>query len=90
MVKKTLHCHRLASPIKKRVTPYVLGEQPGLYDYPSLCATLYFVGGVGDVYLRRSTFFISFRCADHQPIKIGDERELLVTASPVMAKSRGH
>ena len=27
-------------------------------------------------------------CADHHPIRIGDERERLVTASPVMAKSR--
>ena len=28
----------------------------------------------------------SFRCADHRPIRIGDERERLVTASPVMKK----
>jgi hypothetical protein len=27
-------------------------------------------------------------CADHHPIRIGDERERLVTASPVMTKSR--
>jgi len=31
----------------------------------------------------------SFRCADHRPIKTGEERERLVTASPVMTKSRG-
>ena len=30
-----------------------------------------------------------FRCADHRPIRIGDERERLVTASPVMTKCRG-
>jgi hypothetical protein len=29
------------------------------------------------------------RCADHHPIRTGDERERLVTASPVMTKSRG-
>ncbi len=31
----------------------------------------------------------SFRCADHHPIRTEDERERLVTASPVMTKSRG-
>ena len=31
----------------------------------------------------------SFRCAHHRPIRIGDERERLVTASPVMKKYRG-
>jgi hypothetical protein len=29
------------------------------------------------------------RCADHQPIWIGDEQERLAVASPVMAKRRG-
>jgi hypothetical protein len=33
------------------------------------------------------TFFI-VRCADHHRIRTGDEREGLVTASPVMTKSR--
>jgi hypothetical protein len=31
----------------------------------------------------------SLRCADHRPIRTGDEQERLVTASPVMTKSRG-
>ena len=45
---------------------------------------------VGELYRRRSPFAESFRCADHRPIRIGDERERLVTAaSPVMAKCRG-
>ena len=35
-----------------------------------------------------STFVKSLHCTDHHPIKIGDERERLVTASPVMTKSR--
>jgi hypothetical protein len=41
------------------------------------CAAFYIVCGVG--------------CADHHihPVKIGDERGRLVTASPVMANSRG-
>jgi hypothetical protein len=30
----------------------------------------------------------SLHCADHHPIRIGDEQERLVTASPVMTKSR--
>ena len=33
-------------------------------------------------------FLKSLHCADHHPIRIGDERELLVTASHVMTKSR--
>ena len=33
-------------------------------------------------------YLLSLRCADHPPIRIRDERELLVTAWPVMTKSR--
>jgi hypothetical protein len=33
-------------------------------------------------------FVKSLHCADNHPIRIGDERERLVTASPVMTKSR--
>ena len=33
-------------------------------------------------------FVKSLHCADHHPIRIGDERERLVTTSPVMTKSR--
>ena len=32
---------------------------------------------------------ISCCCADHRPIRIGDERMRLLTAPPVMTKSRG-
>ena len=46
-------------------------------------------GGFGELYRRRSPFMESFRCADYRPIRIGEERERLVTASPVMTKSRG-
>jgi hypothetical protein len=35
-----------------------------------------------------NTFVKSLHCADHHPIRIGDERERLVTSSPVMTKSR--
>jgi hypothetical protein len=33
--------------------------------------------------------FFLFCCAYHHPIRIGDERERLVTALPVMTKRRG-
>ena len=35
-----------------------------------------------------NTFVKSFRCANHHPIRIGDEPERLVTGSPV-TESRG-
>jgi hypothetical protein len=35
------------------------------------------------------TFVESLHLKDHHPIRIGDERERLVTASPVMTKSWG-
>ena len=34
-------------------------SRPSLNDDPPLCATLYTAGGVGELYLRRSTFFCS-------------------------------
>jgi hypothetical protein len=34
------------------------------------------------------TFVELLHCSEHHPIKIGDERERLVTALPVMTKSR--
>jgi|AntAceMinimDraft_5_1070358.scaffolds.fasta_scaffold132074_1 hypothetical protein len=52
-----------------------------MYDDPSLDATLYTVGGVGKLYQRRSTFLLSFRCADYNPIRIGGEQERLVLGS---------
>ena len=71
---------RMASHLRPSASPN---------DEPSLCAALHTFGGVGELYRRRSPFMESFRCADHRPIRIGDERERLVTASPVMTKSRG-
>jgi len=62
---------------------------PSLNDDPSLCATPYTAGGVCELYRRRSPFMKSFRCADYRPIRTGEEQERLVTASPVMTKSRG-
>jgi hypothetical protein len=35
-----------------------------------------------------NTFVKLLHCADHHPIRMGDERERLVTASPVMTKCR--
>jgi len=56
---------------------------------PLFVLPITFFGGVGELYRRRSPFMESFRCADHRPIRTGDERERLVTASPVMTKRRG-
>jgi len=41
------------------------------------------------IYRWRSLFMESLRCADHRPVRTGEERERLVTASPEMTKSRG-
>jgi hypothetical protein len=35
--------------------PNTRRSRPGLNDDPSLCATLYTVGGVGELYQRRSS-----------------------------------
>jgi hypothetical protein len=80
-----------ALPFRKKVkSSQVLGEATGgLIDGPSLCATYCTVSGVDELNLRESTCVFSFRCLDHHPIGIGDERERLVTAPPVMTKSRG-
>jgi hypothetical protein len=40
------------------------------------------------VELAYTTNSVKGSCADHHPIRIGDERERLVTASPLMKKSR--
>ena len=63
--------------------------RPSQNDDPALYATHYTFGGVGELYRRRLPFWESFRYADHRPIRIGDERERLVIASPVMEKCRG-
>jgi hypothetical protein len=66
--------------------------RPTLNDDPSMCATLYTVSGVGELYQRRqaiNTFVKSLHCADHHPVRIGNEREPLIAASPVMTKSWG-
>ena len=99
MVKKTPHCRgagfepQRTSSFRKRVKAHqVLGKKsrPSQNDDPSLCAAPQTFGGVGELYRRRSPFLKeSFRCADPRPIRIGDEREWLVAASPVMTKSRG-
>jgi hypothetical protein len=39
---------------------------PGLYDDPSLCDTLSTVGGVGELYQRRSVVVTLFRQSFHQ------------------------
>ena len=59
-----------------------------LCRFPSLRATPYTFGGIGELFRWRSPLLVSYRCANHRPIMIGDERERLVTASPVMTKSR--
>jgi hypothetical protein len=41
-------------------------------------------GDIGDLYQRRSAIVTH---AEHQPIRIGDERERLVAVSPAMTKS---
>ena len=58
-------------------------------QYCSKVKDIYTCGGVDESYRRRSPLLVSFRCADHRPIRIRDERERLVTASPVMTKCRG-
>jgi hypothetical protein len=40
------------------------------------------------IYAAINTFVKSLHSADHHPIRIGDERDRLVTASPVMTTSR--
>ena len=69
--------------------PNTRRSRPSLNDDPSLCATPYTLGGIGELHRRRSPFMESFRCADHRLVRTGDERERLVTAPPVMTKSRG-
>jgi hypothetical protein len=42
----------------------------------------------GIFFANGDAFLKPFHCTDHHPIRIEDERERLVTASPVMTKSR--
>jgi hypothetical protein len=69
--------------------PRTRRSRPGLDGDPSLCAALYTACGVGELYLRRSSVVLSFRYAEHKPIRLGDELGRLVTASLVMTRSRG-
>ena len=69
--------------------PSTRRSRPSLNDDPSLRATFYTFGGVGELYRRRSTYLVLYRCVYNRPIRIGDERERLVSVSPVMTKSRG-
>ena len=57
---------------------------------PHFVLTFKTFGGVGELYRRRSPFMESFRCADNRPITTGEERERLVTASPVMTRAGAH
>jgi hypothetical protein len=89
LVKKALHRHRAgfdlqrASPFMKSVkASQILGEAV------SLCHPLHCWWCWRALPVAISTLVKSLHCADHHPIRIGDEREWLVTASPVMTKSR--
>ena len=56
-----------------------------LNDDPSLCDTLH---GVDGLYQRRSALLCNrFTVQTATPIRTGDERERLVTVSPVMTKN---
>jgi hypothetical protein len=79
LVKKTLDRHRVgfepqrASPFMKRVKapPNTRSSCPSLNDDPSLCATHYTVGGVGELYPAAINNFVkSLRFTDHYPIRI--------------------
>jgi|AntAceMinimDraft_5_1070358.scaffolds.fasta_scaffold148946_1 hypothetical protein len=73
LVKKTPYRHRAgfepkrASPFRKWVSPpNTRRSRPDLNDDPSLCATLYTDGGVGELYQRRSLIVTLPRLAPHQ------------------------
>ena len=93
-MNKTLHRQRAGFEPQRawsfrnrlKATQISRKSSPSLNADPSLCATLYTICGFCDLYQRRSTFMLSFRCADHHPIWIGDERGRLVSASPMMTK----
>jgi hypothetical protein len=96
LVKKTLHRHRAgfepqgASPFMKRVEAFqILGEasEPERGSL-SLCYPLHCLWCWRALPAAINTFGKSLHCEDHNPIRIGDERVRLVTASPVMTKSR--
>jgi hypothetical protein len=100
-IATALALNRSASPIKKRANApqNTRGSRQSLYGDPILCATLFTADGAGELYLRRSSFFLletsapmrigDVRCADHPPMRIGDERERLFATPPVMTKNRG-
>ena len=93
-----MHCfeRQRTSPFRKRVKAHqVLGEAVrARTTIPHFVLLLLLVGwralSAAIAFLRIvSPFMVSFRCVDHRPIRTGDERERLVTASPVTTKSRG-
>jgi hypothetical protein len=64
-------------------------SRPSLNDQPfSLCCPVHCWWCWRALPAAIKFFVKSLHCADHHPIRIGDERERLVTASPVMTKSR--
>jgi hypothetical protein len=69
--------------------PYTRRSRPSLNDGPSLCAARLSCWWCWRALPAAiNTSVKSLYCVDHHPIRIGDERERLVTASPVMTKSR--
>jgi hypothetical protein len=96
LVKKTLRRHRAgfetqrASPFRKWIKSPKYSEKPHRPErWPlSLCYPLQCWWCWRALPAVINTFVKSLHCSDHHPIKIGDERERLVTASPVMTKSR--
>jgi hypothetical protein len=57
----------------------------GTPNAPTEIETLHTTVGVQPAAINN---FLTFRCVDHHPIRIRDERERLLTASPVMTKGR--
>jgi hypothetical protein len=80
---------RIAVQEEGESPPSTRRSSPSQNGHLSLCGIFYTTFGVGELDLRRSTFLISFCCADRHLIRIGDERERLATASLMMTKSRG-
>jgi hypothetical protein len=76
---------RIAVYEEGKSTHKIWRSHPSVNNDPSICATLYTAGGVGELYQRRSTLLKSLHFADHHPIRIGDERGRLIAALPVIA-----
>jgi hypothetical protein len=80
---------RIVAHEKGECLPSTQRSCPSLNDGPSLCANLLHHWWCWRALTAAiSSFATSLNCADYHPVKIGDEQERLVTASPVMTKSR--